>query len=354
MGDHSEGIESKCCSNCGALMSEKDAFCSACGQKHISGKLTIGELLRDAFEAVFNFEAKGYKTLFHLFVPGRLTNEFFKGKHKSYISPLRLFLFMSVVHFSVLTYVVYSLFGDSISKNSMMIERNAFRSEFKDEIDVLIDSLKNNGFAGNASAQAGLDTLAVHIEESRYDSFYKSLFNNDDLFWGKNKFSVVDIYTLSTDSILKKYEVEGFLKQRTVVQAVKVVRDIKNLPAFILSKFPWMVLFMMPALALIIKLLYIRRGQYYVEHLIFSFHYHAFAFFLISIAALLDLWLDTNGKATLIGFLFVFLYLLVAMHAVYEQNWLKTFFKFILLNFCYQIIFTITLSFTLLISIHLL
>ena len=86
---------------------------------------------------------------------------------------------------------------------------------------------------------------------------------------------------------------------------------------------------MMPFLALLLKLLYFRRNRYYVEHLFFSFHFHAFVFLLGTLLILLQNVL--SGGLIAILALSIFVYLFMAMKKVYGQGFFKTFLKFILL-----------------------
>ena len=92
---------------------------------------------------------------------------------------------------------------------------------------------------------------------------------------------------------------------------------------------------MMPFLALILKLLYVRRDFYYVEHLIFSFHYHAFAFLITSGLILFGKYLSGWIAVPIVG---IFVYQFIAMRKVYEQGFFKTFIKFWVLFFLYQIL----------------
>lgn len=100
-------------------------------------------------------------------------------------------------------------------------------------------------------------------------------------------------------------------------------------------------LVMMPIIALILKLLYWRRKQYFVDHFIFSLHYYSFAFILLGVLTLLYHFFAIDGNIFWIGFAAILLYLFFAMKQVYQQNVGKTILKFILLNIGYLIIITI-------------
>lgn len=352
MIDEQDDIVPKKCPNCGTWMDDgKGEYCPGCGQKYTTGLVTVGQLLADAFEAVFNFESKAYKTFFHLFVPGRLTNEYLAGRQKRYVTPLRLFLLMAIIHFAVLAYLVDRFAGPQIEQALVVDQsRRAFRADFGLELDSVMQHTRDSVFPNTPAVAEAFDTVRSSISYNTNDSLDLGNINFFDQVPQKIRIDTRDLYGLSEQEILDKYEVEGFIPRLITRQEIRIVREADNAIGFFLGKLTWMVLFMMPALALILKLLYIRRRRYYIEHLIFSFHYHAFSFLLISLTAMLDIWLKTYGILTAIGFGVVLVYLFVAMVRVYRQNWLKTFVKFFILNNFYLTLFGVFLTLTLLIS----
>ncbi len=80
------------CLNCHHPLTEFDNFCPSCGQKPTDGKVTMHDLLHELTHSVFHVDGKLIATLRHIFIPGKLTDEFFKGHHKRYAHPVQLFL----------------------------------------------------------------------------------------------------------------------------------------------------------------------------------------------------------------------------------------------------------------------
>jgi len=333
------------------MSDEKGDYCPSCGQKYTTGLVTFWELMADAFEAVFNFESRAYKTFFHLFVPGRLTNEYLSGRQKRYVTPLRLFLLMAILHFAVLAYLVDRFAGTQIEQ-ALVVDRSrkAFRADFGAELDSVMQVTQDSLFPNTPKVAEAFDTLRTKVDYTSNDSVTLGNISFALLEPEQIKMDTRDLYGLPISALLDKYNVEGFYSRIIVQQEVRIIRNAGNAIGFFLGKLTWMVLFMMPALALILKLLYIRRKRYYVEHLIFSFHYHAFSFFLLSLTPMLDVWLKTSGTITAIGFLLVVLYLYISMIRVYRQGWFKTFVKFVVLNAFYISLFGIFLTITLVIS----
>jgi hypothetical protein len=134
----------------------------------------------------------------------------------------------------------------------------------------------------------------------------------------------------------------------------KIVADQQGFGRAMFDNVPKMMFLFLPLIAAVLAVLYWRSGRYYVEHLLFVVHFHAF-FFLAGIAALL---LDLLSRALPAGLavpvevaqgllgtvlvLYVPWYLLRAMRRVYAQGWWKTLPKFGMLGLAY----VVSLAFT--------
>ena len=89
------------CPNCNNELTGN--FCSNCGQKrHELQDRKVSTFVRNFFEESFSFDSKFLKTLkYILFRPGFLTYEYIQGRVASYVTPLKMYLFVSVVTFFV-------------------------------------------------------------------------------------------------------------------------------------------------------------------------------------------------------------------------------------------------------------
>jgi hypothetical protein len=101
---------------------------------------------------------------------------------------------------------------------------------------------------------------------------------------------------------------------------------------------PYLMFLMLPIFAFLLKLLYVRRGRLYVEHLIFSLHVHALAFFAFTVGILLSEssigWLNAVAPWVDASPL---LYLILAMSHVYDQGVLKSTLKASILLLIYTL-----------------
>jgi len=93
-----------------------------------------------------------------------------------------------------------------------------------------------------------------------------------------------------------------------------------------------------------LSLLYFSTRRYYVEHLIFSFHYYSFDFLFKSLFAVLFLAVSAFGAklpGMALNFFYpiAFVYLVFALRRVYRQRWPITILKSFVLFLCETALF---------------
>lgn len=124
---------------------------------------------------------------------------------------------------------------------------------------------------------------------------------------------------------------------------------------------PQMMLLLLPVFALILKLLYIRRQYYYMEHLILALYSHSFVLQLLMLHAGIS-WLASSLSPTgvpvaLLGYVTTLmlwmlpLYLLVSQKVYYGQGWPVTLIKFVLAGLCYCLMLLIAMMYVLVLSV---
>lgn len=92
----------------------------------------------------------------------------------------------------------------------------------------------------------------------------------------------------------------------------------------------------LPIFTLFLKFYYIRRKFTYIDHLVFVFHVQT-VFFMLFAFHFIFLIFHLEPKLWIFTILFL-LYLYLAMKKFYQQGYIKTFFKFILLNISFGFI----------------
>ncbi len=92
------------CPNCEKEYDSRFAFCPWCGQENKPVDLSLKHALGEFIDANFNINSKAYITFKKLlFSPAFLTIEYLKGKHKKYLSPIRIYLIVSLIYFFLLS-----------------------------------------------------------------------------------------------------------------------------------------------------------------------------------------------------------------------------------------------------------
>ncbi len=324
---------SQTCRNCQASMPEGAKYCPACSQKYTTGRISIKDFLADFFHDFLNIDAKLPKTMLALFIPGKLTTEYFKGRHKSFASPLRLFLITGVILFAYLSIQMKNV--DIEDDDVFNLHEHVNWLKFQDHLNaakIKTDSI----YPANVETTDSLIAYVIDkvgIIEDSIDINDNGSFEGIEL----PKLAKRDLLNDSQDELIKKYGKDwGFWKTIFFKQTLKLGQGFRGVLEYFIGHSSITIFFMMPFLALLLKILYIRRDYFYVEHLIFAFHYHAFLFLIVFLLSLLGGYLP----AVILGFSIagIFVYLYIAMLKVYQQGWFKTLIKFFTLLFGYIVI----------------
>jgi len=303
----------KNCLNCGHHVEE--IYCPHCGQKnvetHVNAFAAIGEFIADYFHADGKF-LKSIPAL--LFRPGKMTNEFNAGKRATYIHPFRLYIFISIIYFSISFFtdessVVVRSSDGSTSRGRISIGNSGFISINDTDTsqaarDSSIDLLTERGAILPATIKQYRDSVKSLPESARPD------FRNDVI----NRVAI-------------KYRNEG--SEGKLIDAT--IDTFKH-------TLPKLLFFLMPLAALLLKLFYIRIKRFYMEHLVHTLNLHSFIFLIMTIYILLHLLLP-GGILFTVLFLASVTYFFISMKRVYGQSKLKTFVK--------GSLFTITYAFSL-------
>ena len=92
------------CPNCENEYSSKFNYCPYCSQKNIDTDPKLKYFFSELLSANFNLDSKIFITLKSLVLkPAELSKEFLAGKREKYITPIRLYLIISLVYFFVVS-----------------------------------------------------------------------------------------------------------------------------------------------------------------------------------------------------------------------------------------------------------
>ncbi|RYE24961.1 MAG: DUF3667 domain-containing protein [Sphingobacteriales bacterium] len=314
---HLHQRKEKNCLNCGAQL--VGHFCQDCGQENLEPKESFGHLLRHFLEDLTHFDGKLFATMRPLlFKPGFLTKEYVAGRRVAYLNPIRMYLFISAMFFLIMaTFFLKGKHEDEKAKKTHK-EVGVARKSFSN----LANTLEAIDTAGGADTNQEYITLkngdriiADHNPKTieSYDSLQALMYDKDKHGMVQRFFTRKTIRTMQYDNE-HPGETQHVIKEK------------------FWHSFPYMLFFTLPLLALLLKLLYVRRKEfYYVSHIIFIIHFYCFIFLLLLVSFTISEcghWGNIIGNVLILGSL---VYLHLGMRRFYGQGTGKTIIKFLLL-----------------------
>ncbi len=217
------------CLNCGQPADGN--FCARCGQENKEHTVALGPLIQDLLAEMASWDSKLLRTLVPLLIrPGFLTNEYNAGRRISYLSPLKVYLTVSVLFFLALAW-----------KNP----------------------LAGNIQLGIVRTQTGHGTMIIN--NGRPEPVPHSAAEYD-----------------ATQQRRPPAERDPPIARLLVHRLIRAGQNPQTFFNALLGDIPKMMFFLLPAFAVSLKLLYWRARRLYVEHLIFLLHVHAFTFLLLT------------------------------------------------------------------------
>jgi len=325
------------CRNCGSELS--GPFCPSCGQPVKTFMRAIWGLVYEMLDEFFSFDSRAFNTFPPLlFRPGFLTNEYIAGRRASYVSPLRLYLLVSIVFFVAFAFLAVDedRFQDV---NVDIVEEDDARQT----VDVLEKALKqlehnldNQDEEADKSTQTTIDALRSELEVAR--TRVADAESAEEA--GSEEQSLWSVFTWN----------EAQLERYGRTQAQRVANNPERFVDKLFGALPQMMFLLLPVFALLLKMFYAFSKRFYTEHLIVALQSHSFLFLmflillLISVSsdALAGVWssgaetVRTTAKwSAIIAGIWIPVYLFLMQKRVYKQGWFLTLIKFSLIGIIY-------------------
>jgi hypothetical protein len=279
------------CPNCQTPLEQKDNFCPNCGQENHDLKVPFKHLFLEVLEGFFHLDGKSYRTAKALVLkPGFLSNEFKIGRRAAYVPPVRLYVFISFVFFLVL----------SLTSGKHTAEGTKTSGETTNTLKMSFGNIPSEELIGLSDPQI--------------------------------------------DSVLKAHDMEpGFWSHYLARQVARMSEGGRaEVNHMLIKGISYMMFVLMPLFALLLYLFYRKTGEYYINSLVFSVHFHSFVFLLLTIIVLLGkvagLWTLTLATVCIVA-----VYLWLALKTAYDQKALRTTLKTAAIGFLH--LFSIVLSF---------
>jgi hypothetical protein len=336
--------ESPDCLNCGTRL--KGQYCGNCGQRSRSRLISLWELISDAFGDLFEIDSRLWQTLVPLMIrPGQLTHDYLQGRRARYMPPFRMYLVLSLLFFVV-------AFFDPREELGLLFEPEpeqtsgtaadgeiAVPDEVVDEAQQVLNELKADGVLPDIELPENADT----------DSHGFILKLDDD----------GDEIEVDGDCNVEPSDLEelpGWIARRLTPERLQRICEktqIDGGKAFVdkmLDNIPAALIVLLPLMALVLKALYPLSKRYYVEHLLFFVHFHAFFFLILTlqimlmrISTMLAIPEAVPIVTVVVTSFYVPVYLFKSMRQVYGHGRFVALLKFVVLLISYMIGFLATM-----------
>ncbi len=345
-------VENPNCLNCGTRL--RGQYCGNCGQRARSRLISLWQLLSEAFGDLLEFDSRLWRTLIPLLIrPGQLTRDYLEGRRARYMPPFRMYLVLSVIFFVI-------AFFDPRDDLSLLFEpepppsaeeTGEAEDEADDEVEETADEEDEAGRPseeevrdGAREAIEGLREQGILADDEAVEALAALDEESED---GEFNFSI-DPET-GDCSLTGHEDMPEWLQRRLTQDRLEEICERvgadegKTLGNLVLDNIPVALIVLLPFLALVLKILYPLSRRYFVEHLLFFVHFHAFFFLILTLqilfARLADLLRIPEPISILVlvaASFYIPVYLYKAMRSVYGQGHFFTFTKYVVLAVAYS------------------
>src|SRR5438046_8557238 len=284
------------CENCGAQL--QGHWCAKCGQPAIDYRRSFRHVIAELLNEFLNWDSKFFATIGLLIVrPWKLTNQFLAGHRVRYVHPLRLYLLASILFFFAVNYGAKGLHlepGKLGPKDRVELEADLKKGDLppaaREELEALLREPQAQ--ASPALVSPSPPTAPSPSPTPRTDK-QKEEFGKV----GERPFVVFGPDTKSSTPFERW--VEARAKDKMGERGTKMGLFISTL----FSNLPYMMLCCIPLFAFVLKVLYLRRHIFYIDHLIYALHIHTFAYVGIMLIVLATIGLNRMVPGPIAGWI---------------------------------------------------
>jgi ribosomal protein L32 len=346
------------CENCGAEL--QGHWCAQCGQPAIEYRRSFRHVIADLLDEFLNWDSKFFTTIALLIVkPWKLTNEFLAGKRVRYVNPLRLYLLASILFFFAVNYGARDLRfepGKLSPKDRAELEADLKKEDLppaaREKLQELLQDSSPSP-APSATTEAGPPTAlslsptpsAATNPTSPQPTPGANEQKKDYGKIGERPFVVFDEAKSTTP--FERW-IEARAKEKMGEKGTKMGLFISTL----FSNLPYMMLCCIPLFAFVLKILYVRRHIFYIDHLVYALHIHTFFYTAIMLIVLATIGLNRFAYGPIAGWMIALLWIafvtqiLLSIRYVYRQGWFFSIFKFLFGGFVYLMVLVFALAIT--------
>lgn len=348
------------CLNCGTIL--EGHYCHNCGQENLQIRESFGHMMNHAISDYFHFDHQFFHTLKPLlFKPGFLTNEYMAGRRVQYLHPVKMYIFISIVYFLLL----FQSAHETVTTNNVNGKKPADTQKAANVLDSASKAIDKNT---NLSAQqkealkkkltkvktvTDLGVVQITDDDEDYENKPNSWFHplTKDTSYAQYLTSQKKLPEKDRDNFLLRIwnkKVYTYIKKYGSSAREVFMDELKH-------NTPKMMFLILPLLAVILRITFWNSKKYYVEHLIYTFHFHCFLFLFLAIIMLLQTVIPESVITILhwinaIATFYILWYIYRSLRVVYHRSRFRTITKmigmsvmyFIAFSFCICLLFFVT------------
>jgi hypothetical protein len=268
------------CLNCKQLLTGE--YCTHCGQRERGREVRVRDVAGDALEDMSSLDSRLWRTLAGLlFRPGLVTAEYLAGRRASFVPPLRFYFIVSFLVFLVVA-----------------------------------------AMPPGSAVEPGQQGVMITFDDDGQDS--------------KSLSEALEEAEIGQSLSQEGYDFPPWLapyEDQLKANAAAIEDNPEVFLALLVQRLPQMMFVLLPLFALLLQLNYLFSPFHYLQHLIFSLHFHSFAFLLYLLQWLIGLLRPGNYTGWIVVALLI--YLPLALRRVYHSGALGAIGKSLVINVSY-------------------
>jgi hypothetical protein len=337
------------CENCGAEL--QGHWCAHCGQPAIEYRRSFRHVVADLLNEFLNWDSKFFTTIALLLLkPWRLTNEFLAGKRVRYVNPLRLYLLASIIFFFAVNYGAKGIHVDPSKlgpKDRAELEADLKNTDLPPEAREKLGELLREPSPSPAPSPLTREPSAPTGSPDMASPQPAGSANGQKKYGKLGERPFVAFDDAKSTTPFERW-IEARAKEKMGERGTKMGLFIGTL----FSNLPYMMGCCIPLFACVLKVLYIRRRIFYIDHLIYALHIHSFFYAGIMLIVLATISLNRVAPGPIAGWLIALLWIafvtqiFLSIRYVYRQGWFLSILKFFFGGFVYLMVLVIALAIT--------
>lgn len=366
MSSELESLEVRTCDNCNVEVVGR--FCPLCGQNDKNYESSLWRVIGDILREQFDFHSRATRTLKTLVLrPGLLSVEFRANRRASYVAPIRMYLFSSLLFFFLIALSPSDrsdrndgVFSFSLGTDSYSLQ---FDSSDTEELGSPTEiTEEENGLEFQETQSGSIDfsketeLARQHLDETTNQLISEILIRPEDS--RSRQYLLAHLMGLS-DRLKRSMEAGDSLGGFDLWFApflVKMLHDTGRLIEDFKNNLALIMVILLPWMVLTSALLNVGKHVRLVHQLVFWMHFFTFAFLILSLELLVVRFAFPDFGWT--GYVSLAIYLVLLVHSYmayqrfYGRGHLSSTFKFLLLLFFYSIALFVALLAVVALSIY--